>query len=433
MDDPLIIGIVSFVILIMLVFSGLWIAMALALVGLGGFLIWVGDTTLVGMIPAQRMNNFILTAVPLFIFMGQILVQSGISDGLYRGAGRWLAWVPGGLLHANIGSCAMFAAISGSSIATAATIGTVALPALKQRGYDAKLSYGSLAAGGTLGILIPPSLLMIYYGYLANVSVGRLFAGGMIPGIILTTMFLIYIAIRVIKNPRLAPKEEAFSARGLILGLKEVWPVLMLVVIILGGIFSGFMTPTEAAAIGSVASLALAGAFRRLSWHMVKGALLGAVEVTCMVLLIVMSAMILTAFFAMMRVPGALASVIATSELPPLAILLLIYLLYVFLGCFLDATSQIILTIPIVLPLLESMGVDTVWFGVILTILIEVGLLTPPMGSNLFVIMAISGERNINQVILGSIPFWLIMFLSIALFTVFPSIILWLPNIFFGS
>ena len=216
MDDPIIITVFCFGLLLALIFTGVWVAVSLAIVAALGYVIFVGNVRLLAFVPFDTMNSFVLTAIPLFIFMGEILVHCGASEMLYRGTSKWLAWAPGGLLHSNVGACALFAAISGSSPATAATIGTVAYPALKKRNYDEKLTLGSLAAGGTLGILIPPSISLIVYGMLAEASVGRLFAGGVVPGIILTAVFMAYIAVRVIRNQKLAPKEEAFSFKNLL-------------------------------------------------------------------------------------------------------------------------------------------------------------------------------------------------------------------------
>ena len=432
MQDPIIITVVCFTLLLALLFASVWVAIALAIVATAGFFICQGNAGLIPFVPFETLNSFVLTAIPLFIFMGEILVHCGASEMLYRGTSKWLAWAPGGLLHANIGSCSLFAAISGSSPATAATIGTVAIPALKKRNYDTRLTLGSLAAGGTLGILIPPSISLIVYGMLAEASVGRLFAGGIIPGIILSAMFMAYIAIRVIRNPKLAPQEEAFSIKSLVVGLKDFWPIMTLMAIVLGGIFGGLVTPTEAAALGASGALLLALGMRRLTWKTLRESLLNSLETTCMVLFIVMAASLLSSFLGIMSVPAAFSNLILGSGLPVVIILFLIYLLYIFLGCFIDGLSAMVLTLPAVLPVVMALGFDTIWFGVVLTVLIEVGMLTPPMGINLFVIQGISG-RDLTEVIAGSVPFFLLMLLSIALFTAFPSLILLLPSLFFGS
>ena len=432
MPEPIIIAIITFVLLFVFLLSSLWVAVGLALVAVLGFHIWLGNSGITPFVPFEATNSFILTAIPLFIFMGEILVHCGISEMLYRGASRWLAWAPGGLLHSNIGACAFFAAISGSSPATAATIGTVALPALKKRGYDTKLSLGSLAAGGTLGILIPPSISLIVYGYLAEVSVGKLFAGGIVPGIILSGMFIAYIAIRAIKNPRIAPKEMEFSAKGLLLSFLDFWPFIILMTIVLGGIFGGVVTPTEAAALGTSAALLIALGMRKLTWRILRGALMSALETSCMLMFIVWAAKLVATFLAVMQVPAAFSLLLLGSGLPPIAILLFIYLLYLFLGCFIDGLSAMIMTLSTVLPIITGLGFDPIWFGVILTVLIEVGMLTPPMGINLFVIQGLS-KRPLGEVIAGSVPFFLLMIVGVALFTWWPGSVLWLSNLLMGS
>ena len=432
MSDPIVLAAVCFSLVLMLLATGLYIAVGLAIVGIVGFYISQGSAGLVGFIPFATTNSFVLTAIPLFIFMGELLVYCGVSDMLYRGASRWLAWAPGGLLHSNIGSCALFAAISGSSAATAATIGTVALPALKERNYDARMTVGSLAGGGTLGILIPPSVPMIVYGMLAEASVGWLFAGGMIPGIMLSLMFIFYIVIRTVINPQLAPKEVSFSVRNLILSLKDLFPLFILMTIILGGIFGGLVTPTEAAALGAFAALLMSLVLRRLNWQMLRKSLWSSLETTCMVLFIVMGAKIFASFLAVSRVPEALSMLAIGSGLSKMAILLFIHLLYIFLGCFVDGLSMQVMTVPTVVPVIIALGFNPIWFGVVLVMLIEVAQLTPPVGMNLFIIQGLSG-RSLTDVLAGTAPFFLIILLGVALVTVFPSLALWLPSLLFES
>ncbi len=351
---------------------------------------------------------------------------------IYRGVSKLFAWAPGGLLHSNVGACAMFAAISGSSPATAATIGTVAIPALKKRGYDTNLTLGTLAAGGTLGILIPPSINMIVYGMLTNSSVGRLFAGGILPGIILAGIFMVYVAIRTIINPRVAPKEQAFSIKALALSFFDLWPLYVLAVIVLGGIFGGFITPTEAAAMGCGGAIIIALTLRQLNWKNLRSALLSSVNTTCMVLFILVGASILSGFFARAGIPIAMSEWLIGSGFSTIQVLLLLYAIYIFLGCFIDPLSMMILTIPTILPTFQAMGIDLIWFGVTLVVLSELAMITPPVGTNLFVIQGISRE-DITKVIKGSAPFFLFMLLVVALLTIFPSIVTFLPRLIYGG
>jgi tripartite ATP-independent transporter DctM subunit len=428
MDNPILIGGICFLIALLLLLSSVPIAVGLGIAALIGFYTIQGSAGLMYFLPFKTTNSFILTAIPLFIFMGEVLMRTGLSERLYSGASRWLAWAPGGLLHSNIGSCTLFAAISGSSPVTAATIGTVAIPALEKRGYDTRLTLGSLAAGGTLGILIPPSISLIVYGALAETSVGRLFAGGIMPGIMLSVMFMAYIATVVMRNPSLAPKREHFSIKGLIISFKELWPIFLIMTIILGGIFGGVVTPTEAAALGAVSALIMALTLRQLNWNKLVDSLKATLETTSMILIIVVGASMLASFLAVVGLPRALTAVVIEFGLPKMIILLLIFLLYLFLGCFMDGVSAMVMTLPTVLPVLKVLGIDLIWFGVVLTVLIEIGMLTPPVGMNVFVIQGISG-KSLTEVLRGSMPFFFILLLGLAIMTFFPIIVLWFPSI----
>lgn len=430
MDTGILLGIICFVAAVLLILIGVPIGFALGMAATASFYIFSGNPKLIPLVAFDRVNNFILTAVPLFVLMGEILVHSGLSKGIYRGAASWLAWAPGGLLHANIGSCAFFAAISGSSPATAATIGTVAIPELEKRGYDTRLTLGSLAAGGTLGILIPPSVNLIFYGWLAEVSVARLFAGGILPGIMLSGMFMLYIAIRVIRNRTLAPR-EAFSRRGLLLSFLDLWPLVVIMSIVLGGVFGGVVTPTEAAALGVTSALIIGFGLRLLTWQRLRDSLFATVAICSMILVVTVGASILASFLAIVGLPRTLAALVIGSGLSKWAILLMVYLLYLFLGCFMDGISAMLMTLPAILPIITGLGFDVIWFGVILVLFTEIGLLTPPVGVNVFVIKAISG-KSLGDVFKGSAPFFLIMLVAVAVVTAFPSIITWLPKVIMG-
>jgi tripartite ATP-independent transporter DctM subunit len=431
LQDPFILLGLSFVLLFALLATGLQIAFALALVGIVGYFFYTGGPGMTALIPFRALDSFVLTAIPLFIFMGEVLLNSGASEMIYRGVSRLLAWAPGGLLHSNVGACAMFAAISGSSPATAATIGTVAIPALRKRGYDTNLTLGTLAAGGTLGILIPPSINMIFYSALTDTSVGKLFAGGVIPGILLAGMFMVYAAVRTILNPHIAPREAAFSIKAIPLSFIDLWPLYILAVIVLGGIFGGLITPTEAAALGSGGALIIALILRRLNWRNLRDSLLNAVNTTCMALFILVGASILAGFFSRAGIPIALSQLLINSGLSKIGILSILFLVYVFLGCFIDPLSMLVLTIPTMLPTLNALGVELIWFGVVVVILSELAMITPPVGVNLFVIQGISRE-DIGRVVRGSIPFWFMMLLAVTLLTIFPVIALWLPSLVAG-
>jgi len=428
LDYPILTGALSFVALLILLLTGIPVAIGLGLISVAGYVLVLGDSGLSAYVPFNTLNSFVLTAVPLFILMGEVLLKCGISERLYRGTSRWVASIPGGLLHSNVVSCSLFAAICGSSPATAATIGTIALPALEKRGYDRLLSLGSIAAGGTLGILIPPSISLIVYGSLAQTSVGRLFAGGVIPGAMLSLLFMAYIGYRAVRNSALTPERGSITFQGLLESLSDLWPTLVIMVIVLGGIFGGIVTPTEAAALGATASFVIGLILKKLTWTKFGECLAGALNTTCMVLFIVTCASVFSSFLTTVGTARELAAFIIDSGVSKWTFLILVYLVMVFLGCFIDGLSMMIVILPTILPVLRQMGFDLVWFGVIVTVVIELGMLTPPMGINLFVIQGIS-KRDLTEVLRGTAPFFLIMVLGVILVTLFPDLIMWLPNL----
>lgn len=411
-----------------LMLAGVMVGLALMLAGFVGLYVFQDNVAIASNVFFDSTNSFTLTAVPLFIFLGEVLVRCGASETIFRGTSRLLSWAPGGLLHANLMSCAMFAAISGSSPATAATIGSVAIPELERRSYDRKLSLGSLAAGGTLGILIPPSINMIVYGMIANASIGKLFVGGVVPGILMVGLFMAYVAVRALRQPGLAPPEYALSVSGALIGLVELWPAWFLAGVVLGGIFLGVFTPTEAAAVGAAGALLIAAAMGRLSWSMLSGALGSTVAVSSMVLIVYVGAMVLGNFLGVMGAPQSIAGAVTSAGLGVYEVLLALFVLYLVLGCFLDGISMMVLTVPTVLPIVLGLGVDPIWFGIALVILCEIGMITPPMGLNLFVIQGIS-KRPLSEVVAGSVPFFFLMIACLLLLTIFPALVLWLPSL----
>jgi len=431
MDNALLVGLLTLFVALVFMLLGVQVGFSLSLAGVLAFLVFHGKVEIVGNVFFDSTNNFTLTAVPLFVFLGEILLRCGASETIYRGTSKLFAWIPGGLLQSNIASCALFAAISGSSPATAATIGTVAIPALEKRGYDTRMTLGSLAAGGTLGILIPPSINMIVYGMVADTSIGRLFIAGVIPGILLSLIFMAYIAVAVMRHEQLAPRER-FSFREALRGIPDLWPAAFLATIVLGGVFVGIVTATEAAALGASGAMFIAAILGELTRKNLRTALTNTVMVSCMVMLIYVGAMIITSFFGVMGLPRAMARVVLESGIGKYWVLAGIYLLYIILGCFLDGVSMIVLTVPTLLPILDALGFDRVWFGIVLVVLCEVGFITPPMGLNLYVIQGIS-QRPFGEVVRGVVPYFWLMLVGLLLFTIFPSLALWLPSIMIGK
>jgi tripartite ATP-independent transporter DctM subunit len=427
MEHPILIGTIAFLALIIFLFSGIPVAIGLGLVAISGYYLTIGNSGVAPIVPFATLNSFVLTAVPLFIFMGEILLQCGISERLYRGTSRWVNSVPGGLLHSNVVSCALFAAICGSSPATAATIGTIAIPALEKRGYDTKIALGSLVAGGTLGILIPPSISLIVYGSLSQTSVGALFAGGVVPGIVMSLLFMTYIAARAIRDPSISPETEKTSVRDLWLSLHDLWPTLLIMIIVLGGIFGGMVTPTEAAALGASASFVIALTLKALNRKNIVLCLTNTLTTTCMVLFIVTFASVFSSFLTTIGTARELSALVIQLGLSKWAVIAGIYIIYILLGCFIDGLSAMIVTLPTFLPVLISFDVNLIWFGVVVTVLIEVGMITPPMGLNLFVIQGISNKR-LSEILSGTAPFFFIMLAIIIIMSLFPEIVLWLPE-----
>lgn len=384
----------------------------------------------IGNLAWETQNDFILVSVPLFLLMGEVLLRSGISERMYSAIAAWVDWLPGRLVHANIAASALFAATSGSSIATAATVGTVALPTFRQRGYDERLVLGSIAAGGTLGILIPPSINLIVYGAMTDTSVGRLFAAGVVPGLVLTLAFMALIAVQCLRRPEAAGHEtETLALARRIMLLLHLLPPAAIFALIMGSIYFGFATPTEAAALGVLFALAIAAAFGKLNLAMLHAAFRATVRTTGMVLLIVVAAFFLNFVLSVLGVPQAIARWIDGMNLTAMQTIWVLILLYLLLGCMLEALSLIVTTIPIVFPLVIGLGFDPVWLGIFLTLMAELALITPPVGMNLYVVQGIRGPgRGIGDVMVGVMPFVLILGLVTILVVYVPELALWLPE-----
>jgi len=423
-------GILVGAILLIMLGSGIFISVALGATGIITLLIFSHGKALVGSMLAWNMtNSFILSAVPLFLFMGEIIMRAGLNRRLYDCFSAFVGRLPGGLLHSNILACALFASMSGSSVATAATIATVAVPEQKQRGYDSRYILGSLAAGGTLGILIPPSIAMILYATIVQESIGRLFVGGVIPGIILSLLFMLYIMFSAIRNPKIAPRQVVKFKFSYLL---DFIPSLFLILVVLGSIFFGVATPTEAAAMGALGAIVLAVAYRSLTFTVIKESLLSTVRTTSMLMILMVGAKILAFSLSDLGVLEEITQRILSLQMRPLVIMIGIYALYLVLGCFFDPVSMMIMTLPLIFPVVIGLGYDSVWFGIILVILIEAGLITPPVGLNIFVIQGTAGGQPLKDVMLGAAPYVVMMMILIALVTAFPSLALWLPGKMFS-
>jgi C4-dicarboxylate transporter DctM subunit len=426
-------GIISFTILGLLIFflgSTIWVGISLLLVGIGGFIFFTTTPPMnvLTNILWNETNSSTMMALPLFIFMGEILFRSKISENLFKGLTPWIAFLPGRLIHVNIVASSMFAAVSGSSAATTATVGRITMPELTGRNYSRSLSIGSLAGAGTLGFLIPPSMMMIVYGISANVSIGKLFIAGIIPGVMLAIGFSLYTIIRCVINPELAPKgEESYSWNQRFKAIPLLLPVIFLVLLVLGSIYAGWATPTEAASIGVVGSLIVARLSKSFTKEVFWEAVMGAIKTNAMIMIIVIAAAYLSVVIGYIGLPGKLTEFISSLGLSNFALIAILAFMYILLGCLLDGFSMIVMSLPLALPLITAAGFDPLWFGIFLIIMIEVAQITPPVGFNLFVINGLTGD-DVLKIAFYAIPSFLIILLVVVIITIYPEIVLWFPN-----
>ncbi len=419
-----------FLLMVVLMLLGLPIAVSMVLVGAGTGVIVFGVPFLssTGAMLWGVLNDNLLTAAPLFILLGELLLRSGMADRMYGAMSAWLSKLPGGLLHTNIACCALFAATSGSSVATAATVGTVALPSLQARKYPMPQALGSLAAGGTLGILIPPSINMILYGSLTENSIGKLFIAGIIPGLLLTGFFMLYILVNSYFKGDV-PREELPPMRERLRQLVHLIPPLVIFGIVMGSLYTGFATATESAALGVVVALFFAWQAGRLSWSMLETCFLQTARTTGMIMLIMAAAFVLNLLISLSGVAETMTKSVTSLGLSATAMLLVLIVFYILLGMFMDVLSMLVATVPIVYPIVKALGVDPIWFGIFIILMCELALITPPVGMNLFVVQGVRPDRGgIGEVIRGAFPYVVIMMLFTLLLMAFPAIVTYLPG-----
>jgi C4-dicarboxylate transporter, DctM subunit len=409
---------------------GLPIAVSMAAVGILGGLAAYGLPFVNSIAPViwSTHNDNLLTAIPLFVLMGELLLRSGIADRMFGALAAWLGRLPGGLLHTNIGCSALFAATSGSSVATAATIGTVALPSLYKRGYSMQLSLGSIAAGGTLGILIPPSVNMIIYGSLTDTSIGKLFIAGIIPGLLLTGCFMLFILVHALTTGN-AIREEKVPLDKRIRLLRDLVPPAVVFFIVMGGLYTGLATTTESAALGVMASLFFAWSSKRLTWPLLQHCFVQTAKTSGMILLIVTAAFVLNLAISLTGVAEAMTKWVTSFGLSATQLLLVLIVFYLILGMFMDVLSMQVATIPITFPIVTAVGVDPVWYGIFIVLMCELGLITPPVGMNLFVVHGIRPDKGgIHDAIVGALPYVAIMLAFTLLLMALPGLATWLPG-----
>ena len=423
------------VLLLVLLAGGVWIAIALAAVAWFGLHFFTNTPPDVNLFQSfwGSSASWTLAALPLFVWMGEILYRTRLSEEMFEGLSPWLGWLPGRLMHVNILGCAVFGTVSGSSAATCATIAKVALPELKKRGYDEKTCLGSLAAAGTLGILLPPSIIMVVYAVAAEVSIIKVFLAGFIPGFVLTALFSGYIIVWALLNPEKTPKEDAhYTLREKLYRSRLLVPCILLIVFIVWVMVIGWATATEAAAYGVLGALVIAGWSGGLNWTTFSASLMGATRLSCMILFILAGASFLSSCMAFTGIPRVLAEWVASMNPNPYSLIAILALIYIVLGTALDGVSMIVLTTSVVIPMVEKAGFDLIWFSIFIVLLVEIAELTPPLGFNIFVLQTMTG-RDSNYVAYASLPFFFMMVLCVVLITVFPGLCTWLPDVLIGA
>ncbi|THD75051.1 TRAP transporter large permease subunit [Thalassobius vesicularis] len=423
-------SIILFVLLFAFLGSGLWVALSLLGVGMAAMALFT-DAPL-GLVMATTIwgngNSWALAALPLFVWMGEILFRSRLSEDMFTGLSPWMNRLPGRLLHVNIFGCGIFAAVSGSSAATAATIGKLSIPELSKRGYPEKMVIGTLAGSATLGLLIPPSIILIVYGVATEQSIARLFVAGIVPGILLVTLFVGYVAIWGMLNRDLLPDEgERFPLREKLRRARRLLPVMGLIAGVIGSIYAGIASPTDAAAVGVVLALVLSWASGSLNWQSFSEGLMGAMVTSCMIAFILAGASFLTVAMGFTGIPRLLAEWIGSLQLSTYTLLAALTVFFVIMGCFLDGISVVVLTTSVIMPMVQKVGIDPLWFGIFVVIVVEMSQITPPVGFNLFVLQSLTG-RNILTVARAALPFFLLMLLALAIIVAVPQVVTFLPE-----
>jgi tripartite ATP-independent transporter DctM subunit len=428
------IGLIGMGCLIALIFLRVPVGVAMGLVGLCGYAAvdgWAKAFRVFGEVPFDVATNYDLSVVPMFVLMGEVATQSGISGQLYRAARATFSGLRGAQALATIGACAGFGAVCGSSLATAATMTRIAIPEMRRAGYDDRISTGSVAAGGSLGILIPPSIVFVLYAIISQQSVPKLFAAGMIPGLVLAVLYMGCALVTLMVKPGWAPNESAGNLKRRLYDLVSAWEVAALFGLSIGGLYAGWFSPTEAAGIGAFSALALGLARRGLDWNGLVQCFADSIRTTCMLFLVVMSAFIFSYFVVQTQLPGVLVGWIRAWDVGPVMLIVILMIFYIIMGCFMDGGGMVLITVPIFLPLVVANGYDPIWFGVMLVVVVELGLIHPPVGMNIFVIQARVPDVPILRVYQGIIPFLIAPMLLLAALVAWPQLALWLPNLLY--
>lgn len=428
---PVEVGIIGIIILIILLFSGIPIGVGMGLIGFLGFAYLSGFQSALGVlktVPYSTFSQYDLSVIPLFILMGAFAFNSGLSEDLYRTVYKWLGHLRGGLAMATVGACACFAAICGSSLATAATLGAVALPEMKKYNYDPALATGSIAAGGTIGILIPPSVILVIYGIITELSIGKLFLAGFIPGILEAVFYMITISILTKINPALGPRGPKTTINEKFIALGKTWEVFFLFIVVIGGIYFGIFTPSEAAGVGAFGAFIFGVLRKKLKWKNFKESFIDTSKTTGMIFIIILGAMFLGYFLSVAKLPSELARFVSELPVNRYVILIMILIVFLLLGCIMDSMAIVLLTVPIFYPLILKLGFDPIWFGILVTRMTEIGLITPPVGLNVYIIKGIS-DVPMGTIFRGVAPFLIADLCQVVLLIGIPELSLFLPSL----
>ena len=412
--------------------AGMHIGFAMAFAGLGGTMLLLSHDaalSLFGLTVFETALSFDLLVIPLFVLMGQFAATGGLSEDLYKSFNVWLGYRPGGLGLATVGACGAFAAICGSSLATAAAMCKVALPEMDRYKYDPRLATGTIAAGGTIGILIPPSVIMVLYGILTETSIADLFLAGIVPGVVLVFLFMLTVWLLTRIYPAMGPRGPKSTTRAKLGAFRQVWGTVVLFTVVLGGIYLGIFTPTEAAGIGAVGALALGVGAGRMTWRSFFKALLDSVDTTAMIFTILIGAISVKNLIALLQFPAMIENWTLALSLPPMGVMIVILIIYILLGAILDTMAMILLTLPVFFPIVSNLGFDPVWFGILMVVVIELALISPPMGINVFVIKGMTPEVSLGQIYIGVLPFVAAQALLLVLVLFIPEMALWLPSV----
>lgn len=431
MNEYTLVGLLGIVVLLMLFFIRLAVAYAMAVVGFGGYWYLTNFKAAISLLSRDMFDvfsSYSLALVPLFVFMGFIAYYAGVSAKLYDVANKCIGRVRGGLAMATIAACTAFGAICGSTTATAATMGTIGLPEMRRYNYGHRIATGSVAAGGGIGVLMPPSVVLIIYGILTQLSIGKLFIAGIIPAFLIAGLFILAIVVYCAIYPDEGPRGDAFSIKERFLALFEIWETALVFLVVMGGMFFGFFTPTKAGAVGSFALLVIAVVQGKLSWRNFKNAVFDTLKTSAMVIMLVAGATIFGHFLALTRIPMEGANFVATLNWPGWAIISLICLIYLVGGCFIDALALITLTIPIFYPIVDGLGYDLIWFGVIIVLITQMGIITPPVGVNVYIVKGLSPDVPMEEIFIGVLPFLIALIVGTAIMIAFPGIATFLPD-----